>query len=44
MRNVGEVVDDFETVQHTGQPVSLGQILAEGPLVLFFYIKAKTPG
>ncbi len=44
VRSVGEVVDDFEAVDHTGQTVSLSHLLAEGPLVLFFYIKARTPG
>lgn len=44
MLNVGEVVEDFEAVDHTGQTTSLRGLLAEGPLVLFFFIKAKTPG
>jgi hypothetical protein len=44
MLSVGDVVDDFEAVDHTGQTVSLRDLVAEGPLVLFFFIKAKTPG
>jgi peroxiredoxin len=44
MLSVGQVVDDFEAVDHNGQRVTLGELIATGPLVLFFYIKAKTPG
>lgn len=44
MLGVGEVVDDFEAVDHTGLRVSLNELIQDGPLVLFFYIKAMTPG
>ena len=44
MLSVGDTVEEFEAIDHTGQPVSLTQLLESGPLVLYFYIKAKTPG
>ncbi len=42
--NVGDTVEDFTALDHEGNQVSLGQLLADGPLVVYFYIKAKTPG
>lgn len=42
--NVGDKVPDFELPDQQGNPVSLDSLLAEGRLVLYFYIKAKTPG
>lgn len=44
MLSAGDVVDDFEAVDHHGERVSLVQLLEPGPLVLYFFIKAKTPG
>ena len=44
MLSVGDTVEDVEAVDHEGQRVTLGQLVADGPLVLFFYIKARTPG
>ena len=44
MLKVGDEVEDFEALDHTGQRVTLGELIADGPLVLFFYIKARTPG
>lgn len=44
MLKVGDVVDGFEAVDNTGTKVSLVQLLEAGPLVVYFYIKAKTPG
>ena len=41
---VGDTVEDFEVLDQDGDTVSLGQLLESGPLVLYFYIKAKTPG
>ena len=41
---VGERVPDFEAVDQSGASVSLSGLLEEGPLVLFFYPKAMTPG
>ncbi len=40
----GDVVDDFQAVDQHGSAVTLADLLADGPLVLYFYIKAKTPG
>ncbi len=37
-------VNDFASTDQDGKPVQLSQILGNGPLVLFFYPKAMTPG
>lgn len=42
--NVGDLVEDFTLPDETGQPRSLSGLLAEGPVVLFFYPAALTPG
>jgi peroxiredoxin Q/BCP len=42
--NVGDVVDDFELPDETGEPRTLGGLLEKGPVVLFFYPAAMTPG
>ncbi len=41
---VGDVVQDFSALDQNGEEVTLVDLVAEGPLVLYFYIKAKTPG
>ncbi len=41
---VGDVVDDFTAVDHTGASVRLSDYLGEGPVVLFFYPAAMTAG
>jgi peroxiredoxin Q/BCP len=40
----GDRVDDWSATDQTGRQVKLSELLAEGPLVLFFYPKAMTPG
>ncbi len=40
----GELVDDFEATDQHGASVRLSELVAEGPIVLFFYPKAMTPG
>ncbi|MGH8991080.1 MAG: peroxiredoxin, partial [Acidimicrobiia bacterium] len=40
----GERVPDFELPAHDGRRVRLGDELAKGPVVLFFYPRALTPG
>jgi peroxiredoxin Q/BCP len=40
----GDVVDDFELPDETGTPRRLSEFLAAGPVVLFFYPAAMTPG
>jgi len=40
----GDRVDDWSATDQTGRQVNLSELLAEGPLVLFFYPKAMTPG
>ncbi|MDT4917475.1 MAG: thioredoxin-dependent peroxiredoxin [Pseudonocardiales bacterium] len=40
----GELVPDFELPDHTGTKRSLTAMLADGPVVLFFYPAAMTPG
>jgi len=42
--NVGDVVEAFEAVDQHGATVTLEQLLATGPVVLYFYPKAMTPG
>lgn len=44
MLSVGDVVEDFEALDHLGDQVLLSQLLETGPHVIYFYIKAKTPG
>ncbi len=40
----GDLAPDFSAVDQHGTTVSLDELLAEGPIVLFFYPKAFTPG
>ena len=42
--NVGDVVDDFTAKDQHGDDVTLSSLLEAGPVVLFFYPKAMTPG
>ncbi|MET9378526.1 peroxiredoxin [Streptomyces sp. NPDC003035] len=42
--NVGDIVEDFTLPDETGTPRSLVDLLADGPVVLFFYPAALTPG
>ena len=42
--NVGDVVEEFELEDQHGATVSLSSLLETGPLVVYFYIKAMTPG
>ncbi len=41
---VGDTVENFEALDQDGETVTLEQLLEGGPVVLYFYIKAKTPG
>ncbi len=40
----GDTVADFELPDQTGTPRRLSALLADGPVVLFFYPAAMTPG
>ena len=40
----GDAVEDFEADDHTGTLVRLSDLLASGPVVVYFYPKAMTPG
>ncbi len=40
----GARAPEFTLTAHTGEPVSLSAICSRGPVVLFFYPKADTPG
>lgn len=40
----GDQVTDFELPDQTGTPRRLTDLLADGPIVLFFYPAAMTPG
>ena len=42
--NLGDVVDDFKLPDETGRPRQLSDLLANGPVVLFFYPAAMTSG
>ncbi|MBC9715797.1 peroxiredoxin [Streptomyces sp. TRM66268-LWL] len=41
---VGDKVEDFTLPDATGTPRALSELLADGPVVLFFYPAALTPG
>ncbi|KKC00723.1 peroxiredoxin [Mycolicibacter arupensis] len=40
----GDTVADFELPDQTGAPRRLSELLTQGPVVLFFYPAAMTPG
>ncbi|MFD3502244.1 peroxiredoxin [Streptomyces sp. NPDC058676] len=40
----GDKIEDFTLPDETGTPRSLSELLADGPVVLFFYPAALTPG
>ncbi|ONM46882.1 peroxiredoxin [Nocardia donostiensis] len=40
---IGQLAPEFELPDQSGTVRSLGELLAEGPLVLFFYPAANTP-
>jgi peroxiredoxin Q/BCP len=40
----GDIVEDFELLDQHGSSVRLSSLVAESPIVLFFYPKAMTPG
>ena len=42
--NKGDLVDDFSLRDQSGTTRQLSTLLEAGPLVLFFYPKAMTPG
>ena len=42
--DVGDEIEDFALPDETGTLRSLSELLAEGPVVLFFYPAALTPG
>ncbi|PKV88870.1 peroxiredoxin [Streptomyces sp. TLI_146] len=41
---IGDKVDDFKLPDETGTPRTLSELVAQGPVVLFFYPAAFTPG
>jgi thioredoxin-dependent peroxiredoxin len=40
----GDLIEDFELPDETGTPRKLSDFLSSGPVVLFFYPAAMTPG
>jgi peroxiredoxin Q/BCP len=40
----GDRAPDFTLPDTEGKPVTLSKLLAEGPVILAFYVKAFTPG
>jgi thioredoxin-dependent peroxiredoxin len=41
---VGDQAPDFTLPDTDGKPVTLSRLLADGPVILAFYVKAFTPG
>jgi len=41
---INDHITDFASTDQNGREVRLSELLREGPLVLFFYPKAMTPG
>lgn len=41
---VGDKAPDFTLADTEGHPVTLSKLLAQGPVILAFYVKAFTPG
>jgi len=39
----GDLIDEFELQDQDGARVSLSDLLADGPAVLYFYVRAMTP-
>jgi len=42
--NPGDKIPDFTASDQNGAPVTFSEVLAEGPVVVFFYPKAMTTG
>lgn len=42
--NVGDIAPDFKLPDETGNPRALSEFLEKGPVVLYFYPAAMTPG
>lgn len=40
----GDRIDDWSATDQSGRQMKLSELLSGGPLVLFFYPKAMTPG
>ena len=40
----GDIVEDFEALDQHGNTIRLSELVADGPVVLFFYPKAMTAG
>ncbi len=40
----GDLAPDFTALDQSGSEVRLSELVADGPVVLFFYPKAMTPG
>ena len=44
MLSQGDVVENFSLSDQHGNTVSLDELVATGPLVLFFYLRTNTVG
>jgi len=44
MVSEGDIAPDFEGKTADGRRLALADLLARGPVVLFFYVKDFTPG
>ena len=41
---IGQVVENFSAIDQRGEKVELSDLLEDGPVVLFFYPRASSPG
>jgi peroxiredoxin Q/BCP len=41
---IGQVVENFSSIDQRGEKVELSDLLEGGPVVLFFYPRASSPG
>ena len=44
MKRVGELAPDFTAPSSNDEDVTLSQVAAQGPVVLYFYMRDFTPG
>ena len=44
LMEIGQVVENFSAIDQRGEKVELSDLLEEGPVVLFFYPRASSPG
>lgn len=40
----GDLIDEFELQDQDGRPVTLSELVSDGTVVLYYFVKAMTPG